>query len=193
MIFSQEQIVIVEFYLAIKSHCRVINAFQQKYSGETASNASMITLLVQRLRDTGSVADRKRSGRVYLKNVTFRNHPHAFDGLKSNILHANSDINFHARRKVSINLLLGFFLKMEFYNEKKVTTEYRADIDNRDDVKSHSNACLETISQRGNDDTKNKKDRSRIRGGNVHYHSYHKKLKKKVKEMTIIIKLGAQN
>ncbi|GFT12869.1 DUF4817 domain-containing protein [Trichonephila clavipes] len=65
MMFSQEQgIAIVEFYFAIKSHCRVINAFQQKYLGEIAPNASTITILVQRFRDTGSVADRKRSGRA---------------------------------------------------------------------------------------------------------------------------------
>ncbi|GFX70207.1 DUF4817 domain-containing protein [Trichonephila clavipes] len=37
---------------------------QQKYPGETASNASTITLLVQRFRGTGSVVDRKRSGRA---------------------------------------------------------------------------------------------------------------------------------
>ncbi|GFT84735.1 DUF4817 domain-containing protein [Trichonephila clavipes] len=65
MMISQEQrIAIVEFYFAIKSLCRVINAFQQKHQGETAPNASTITLLEQRFRDTGSVADRKRSGRA---------------------------------------------------------------------------------------------------------------------------------
>ncbi|GFT69362.1 DUF4817 domain-containing protein [Trichonephila clavipes] len=66
MMFSKAQIVVVEFYFAVKSHCRVINAFQQKYPGETAPNASIITLLVQWLRDTGSVADRKRSGRAFI-------------------------------------------------------------------------------------------------------------------------------
>ncbi|GFS74958.1 DUF4817 domain-containing protein [Trichonephila clavipes] len=64
MFFQEQRIYIVEFYSAIKSHCRVINAFQQKYPGETAANASTITLLVQRCRDTGSVAGRKRSGRA---------------------------------------------------------------------------------------------------------------------------------
>ncbi|GFX66742.1 ig-like and fibronectin type-III domain-containing protein 2 [Trichonephila clavipes] len=65
MIFSQVQrIAIVEFYFATKSHCLVINAFQQKYPGETAPNASTITLSVQRFRDTGLVADKKRSGRA---------------------------------------------------------------------------------------------------------------------------------
>ncbi|GFT51802.1 DUF4817 domain-containing protein [Trichonephila clavipes] len=63
--FSQDQrIAIVEFYFEIKPHCRVINAFQQKYPGETAPNASSITLLVQLFHDTGSVADRKRSYRA---------------------------------------------------------------------------------------------------------------------------------
>ncbi|GFY30948.1 DUF4817 domain-containing protein [Trichonephila clavipes] len=62
MIFSQEQIAIVEFYFAIKSDFRVINAFEQKYPDETAS----ITLLVQRLRETRSVADRKRSSKVFI-------------------------------------------------------------------------------------------------------------------------------
>ncbi|GFT66181.1 cytochrome P450 4C1 [Trichonephila clavipes] len=151
-----------------------------KYPGETVPNASMITLLVQRLRDTGSVADRKRSGRAYimktkvanvetaiqrsllqrerertsvyiniitkfisllkvmkdtlgcsktarfvthhgtdfflwgyLKNVTFRNNPHAFDELKSNILHAISDIYSHALRKVSINLVKRVRLRVQ--------------------------------------------------------------------------------
>ncbi|GFV50945.1 DUF4817 domain-containing protein [Trichonephila clavipes] len=65
MVFFQEQrIAIVEFYFATKSHCRVINAFQQKYPGETAPNESTITRLVQRFSDTGSVADRERSDRA---------------------------------------------------------------------------------------------------------------------------------
>ncbi|GFV13372.1 DUF4817 domain-containing protein [Trichonephila clavipes] len=65
MIFSQEQIIaIVEFYFATKSHCRERNAFQQKYPGETALNASTIPRLVHQFRDTGSVADRKRYGRA---------------------------------------------------------------------------------------------------------------------------------
>ncbi|GFV70400.1 uncharacterized protein TNCV_4798191 [Trichonephila clavipes] len=41
----------------------------------------------------------------YLKNVTFRNNPHTFDELKSNILHSISDINSHSFREVSINLV----------------------------------------------------------------------------------------
>ncbi|GFY28244.1 DUF4817 domain-containing protein [Trichonephila clavipes] len=67
--FSREQIAIVEFYFAIKSHIRVINVFQQKYPGETTPNASMITLLVQQLRDTGLVADRKRSGTAFIMKM----------------------------------------------------------------------------------------------------------------------------
>ncbi|GFU21830.1 transposon Tf2-6 polyprotein [Trichonephila clavipes] len=60
--FSREQgMAIVEFYCATNSHCRVINAFQQKYPGETTPKASLIALLVQWFRDTGSVAYRKRS------------------------------------------------------------------------------------------------------------------------------------
>ncbi|GFU95485.1 DUF4817 domain-containing protein [Trichonephila clavipes] len=61
MIFFQKQrIAIVVVYFASKSHCRVINIFQQKYPGGTAPNASKITYLVQLFRDTGSVADRKQ-------------------------------------------------------------------------------------------------------------------------------------
>ncbi|GFU62630.1 DUF4817 domain-containing protein [Trichonephila clavipes] len=64
MIFFREQRITIEvFYFATKSHRRVIKVFQQKYSGETAPNAS-ITRLVQRLRDTGSAADRKQSVRA---------------------------------------------------------------------------------------------------------------------------------
>ncbi|GFR00901.1 DUF4817 domain-containing protein [Trichonephila clavata] len=65
--FSQEQIIAIgKFYFATKSHSRVINAFRQKYPGETAPNASKITLLVQRFRAAGSVAGRKRSDRSSL-------------------------------------------------------------------------------------------------------------------------------
>ncbi|GFW48254.1 DUF4817 domain-containing protein [Trichonephila clavipes] len=62
--FSHEQrIAIEEFYFATKSYCRVRNAFQQKkYQGEIVPNEPTVTLLVQRFRVTGSVADRKRSG-----------------------------------------------------------------------------------------------------------------------------------
>ncbi|GFT09712.1 DUF4817 domain-containing protein [Trichonephila clavipes] len=42
----------------------MINAFQQKYPGETPPNESTKTLSMQRFRDTGSVADKKRSGRA---------------------------------------------------------------------------------------------------------------------------------
>ncbi|GFS54846.1 DUF4817 domain-containing protein [Trichonephila clavipes] len=66
MMFFQEQISIVEFYFTLKSRCRGINAFHLKYPGKTAPNVSMITLLVQRLRDKGSIADRKRSGRALI-------------------------------------------------------------------------------------------------------------------------------
>ncbi|GFU70482.1 hypothetical protein TNCV_2511381 [Trichonephila clavipes] len=45
-------------------HDLVASMLQQKYSSETAPNASTITLLVQWFRDIGSVADRKRSGRA---------------------------------------------------------------------------------------------------------------------------------
>ncbi|PRD22690.1 UNVERIFIED_CONTAM: hypothetical protein NCL1_48450 [Trichonephila clavipes] len=51
----------------------MINTFQQKYPGETAPNASTITLLVQRFRDTGSVADKKRSGRASIVKMKVAN------------------------------------------------------------------------------------------------------------------------
>ncbi|GFQ78323.1 DUF4817 domain-containing protein [Trichonephila clavata] len=64
MMFSKDQrISSVEFYFATRCPCHVINAFQQKYRDKTAPKASMITRLVQRLRDTESVAHRKQSGR----------------------------------------------------------------------------------------------------------------------------------
>ncbi|GFX07806.1 DUF4817 domain-containing protein [Trichonephila clavipes] len=64
MFFQEQRIVFDELYFAIKSHCRVINAFQQKYPRETVPNLSKITVLVQRFRDTVLVADRKRSDRA---------------------------------------------------------------------------------------------------------------------------------
>ncbi|GFV24669.1 DUF4817 domain-containing protein [Trichonephila clavipes] len=51
------------------SHCRVINAFQQKYPGETALNASTITRLVQWFCGTRLVADRKGSGRASIAEM----------------------------------------------------------------------------------------------------------------------------
>ncbi|GFV64476.1 DUF4817 domain-containing protein [Trichonephila clavipes] len=69
MMFSQEQIAIVDFYFAMKSLCSVIKAFQQKYPSETSPNAPMITLLVQWFHDTGSIADRKRSGRSFIMKM----------------------------------------------------------------------------------------------------------------------------
>ncbi|GFV77287.1 hypothetical protein TNCV_445171 [Trichonephila clavipes] len=44
----------------------------QKYPGKTAPNASTITCSVQRFRDTGSVAGRKRSGSVHSENESGR-------------------------------------------------------------------------------------------------------------------------
>ncbi|GFV02527.1 DUF4817 domain-containing protein [Trichonephila clavipes] len=64
--FQEQRIVIAGLHFAIKSHCRVINAFRQKYRGDTAPNASTITVLVQWILDKGSVADRKRSDRAYI-------------------------------------------------------------------------------------------------------------------------------
>ncbi|GFY11290.1 DUF4817 domain-containing protein [Trichonephila clavipes] len=48
-------------YLTLKEAAIML---QLKYPGETAPNASTITRLVQRFRDTGSVADRKQSGTI---------------------------------------------------------------------------------------------------------------------------------
>ncbi|GFX87863.1 hypothetical protein TNCV_4373281 [Trichonephila clavipes] len=64
MFFQERRIAIVKFYLAAVSHCHVIKVFQQKYSSETALNASTLTFSVRRFCNTGSVPDRKRSGRV---------------------------------------------------------------------------------------------------------------------------------
>ncbi|GFT89855.1 DUF4817 domain-containing protein [Trichonephila clavipes] len=64
MFFQEQRIAIVEFYFSTKSHGHVINAFQQKYPGETSPNASTITHVVQRFRDLGSVEYKKQSGRT---------------------------------------------------------------------------------------------------------------------------------
>ncbi|GFV70473.1 DUF4817 domain-containing protein [Trichonephila clavipes] len=73
MLSQEQRIVIVEFYFSTKSHGLVINAFQQKYPGETSLNASTITHLVQQFCDTGSIADKKRSGkRVHSENESGR-------------------------------------------------------------------------------------------------------------------------
>ncbi|GFW82081.1 DUF4817 domain-containing protein, partial [Trichonephila clavipes] len=45
-----------------------LQSHKQKYPGEMAPNAST-TLFLQRLRDTGSVADRKRSGRAFIMKM----------------------------------------------------------------------------------------------------------------------------
>ncbi|GFV59360.1 hypothetical protein TNCV_1706221 [Trichonephila clavipes] len=51
--FQEQRIAIASFPM--------INAFQQKYPGETAPNASTMTRLVQRLHDIESVADRQEA------------------------------------------------------------------------------------------------------------------------------------
>ncbi|PRD26760.1 UNVERIFIED_CONTAM: hypothetical protein NCL1_37234 [Trichonephila clavipes] len=74
IVFSQEQrIAIVESYFCTKSHCHAINAFQQKYPSETSPNAPTITHLVQQFRYTGSVANRKQTGRALIVKTKVAN------------------------------------------------------------------------------------------------------------------------
>jgi transposase len=64
MSFSQEQRVFsVEHYFASRSYARVADEFRREYPDSAVPNNSTITRIINRLRECGSVSDRKRSGR----------------------------------------------------------------------------------------------------------------------------------
>ena len=64
MSFSQEQrVFIVEHYFSSLSYARVVNEFCEKYPGDKVPNNSTITRLIALFRETGSVADKKKTGR----------------------------------------------------------------------------------------------------------------------------------
>lgn len=65
MLFSPEQrIFTLESYFAQKSYSRVIEEFRKKYLDAAVANNSMVTRLVHRFRRSGSVADKKRAGKL---------------------------------------------------------------------------------------------------------------------------------
>ena len=63
MSLSQEQRVffIVEHYFSSLSYARVVNEFRERYPGDKVPNNSTITRLIARFRETGSVADKKKT------------------------------------------------------------------------------------------------------------------------------------
>jgi hypothetical protein len=64
MSFSQVQrVFIVEHYLASRSYLTCQNEFRDAFPDSPVPNKSIISRLVNRCRDTGSVQDRNRSGR----------------------------------------------------------------------------------------------------------------------------------
>ncbi|KAJ8877415.1 hypothetical protein PR048_021869 [Dryococelus australis] len=64
MVFSQEQrVFIVEHYFASSSYARVADKFCLRYLGMAVPNNVMITRLINSFRESGLVADKKRSGR----------------------------------------------------------------------------------------------------------------------------------
>lgn len=64
MSFSQEQrVFIVEQYFASRSYACVIDEFRVKYPNVGVPNKSTITRLIAHFRETGSVSDKKKTGR----------------------------------------------------------------------------------------------------------------------------------
>ncbi|KAL4084269.1 hypothetical protein QTP88_028094 [Uroleucon formosanum] len=64
MSFSQDQrVFIVEHYFASRSYACVVDEFRVKYPNVAVPNNSTITRLIARFRETGSVSDKKRTGR----------------------------------------------------------------------------------------------------------------------------------
>ncbi|KAJ8874175.1 hypothetical protein PR048_025017 [Dryococelus australis] len=64
MAFSQERrVFIVEHYFATRSYARVADEFRLRYPDTTVPNNATITRLSNRFRESGSAADKKRSGR----------------------------------------------------------------------------------------------------------------------------------
>jgi hypothetical protein len=70
MSFSQvQQVFIAENYLASSSYFICQNEFRDAFPDSPVSNKSTISRLVNRFRDTGSVQDRNRSGRLSVLSV----------------------------------------------------------------------------------------------------------------------------
>jgi len=62
--FSQEQrVFLVKQYFASRSYACVVDEFRVKYLDVAVPNNSTITRLITRFRETGSVSDKKRTGR----------------------------------------------------------------------------------------------------------------------------------
>jgi hypothetical protein len=68
MSFPQVQrVCIVEHYLASRSYLSCQNEFRDTFSYSPVPNKSTLSRLVNRFRDTGSLQDRNRSGRPWIK------------------------------------------------------------------------------------------------------------------------------
>ncbi|KAJ8879687.1 hypothetical protein PR048_020295 [Dryococelus australis] len=64
MVFSQEQrVFIVEHYFATRSYARDADEFRLRYPDAAVPNNAKIRRLINRFRESGSVADKKRSAR----------------------------------------------------------------------------------------------------------------------------------
>ena len=64
MVFSKdERVFIIESYFAYKSYKRVKDKFRLKFPNSAVPNNTTITRLINKFRETGSVQDRKSTGR----------------------------------------------------------------------------------------------------------------------------------
>jgi transposase len=64
MIFSQDQrVFILEHYFSTRSYAECQNAFRNSFPDSVVPNTSTIQRLVERFRETGSIGEKRRSGR----------------------------------------------------------------------------------------------------------------------------------
>jgi transposase len=64
MVFSQDQrIFILEHYFSTRSYAECQNAFRNSFPDSVVPNKSSIQRLVERFRESGSIGEKRRSGR----------------------------------------------------------------------------------------------------------------------------------
>jgi transposase len=64
IVFSQDQrVFILEHYFSTRSYAECQNAFRNSFPDSAVPNKSTIQRLVERFRETGSIGEKRRSGR----------------------------------------------------------------------------------------------------------------------------------
>jgi transposase len=116
MSISQEQrVFIFEHYFASRSYARVADEFRWMYLDSAVPNNSTTTRLIDRFRESGSVADRKRSGRPTIlteaKLADVEGMMQHSPSKNLRILSAQREISYGSAQKATRKFLREFFGK----------------------------------------------------------------------------------